>query len=271
MSVDAPGARPAHSMPELLAVLLSRELEDELVGILGTRSEVGYAACRLAQQSHAPGLWFMSGPSGVVNPGVDRIAPIADFALFDQAEALTELSDNIDAIDWSHSFFDFAVLGGLQVDRFGNLNTVAVGDWHRPKVRGPGAIGASVLAAHTAHFFILMPDHSPRSFRPAVDFVSAVGFGRTGTERAALGLPGGGPRALISPLGVFDFTETTHELRVRTLHEGVTVELLQERTGFEVLLPAGPVPTTPAPTDRELEILRTVIDRTHVLAEQGSS
>jgi glutaconate CoA-transferase, subunit B len=245
---------------EMLAVLLARELRDEEVGILGTRSEVGYAACRLAQRMQAPGLWFMSGPSGVVNPGGPAIAPIADYALFPGAEAHSDLTDNIDAIDWSHRFFDFAVLGGLQVDRFGNLNTVVVGDWSRPKVRGPGAIGASVLAAHAGHFFILMPDHSPRSFRAEVDFISAVGFGRTGTEREKLRLPGAGPRLLVSPLGTFDFDQA-HHLRIRTLHEGISVADVQARTGFAIAVPDGPVPVTPGPTASELEILRTEIDR----------
>lgn len=258
-------AQPGWSTSELLAVVLARELRDEEVGILGTRSEVGYAACRLAQLTHGPGLWFMSGPSGAVNPSVDSISPIADYALFAGAEALPDLTDNIDFIDWSHRFFDFAVLGGMQVDRYGNLNTVVVGDWHHPKVRGPGPIGASVLAAHAASFFILMPDHSTRSFRPSVDFISAVGFGRTGVERSELGLPGAGPELLISPLGTFAFSET-HELQVRTLHPGVSLEQVQDSTGFELLVPDRPIPTTPAPTDDELELLRTAIDRTGVLA-----
>jgi glutaconate CoA-transferase subunit B len=71
---------------------------------------------------------------------------------------------------------------------------------------------------------------------------------------------------VISPLGSFDFTDTTHELRLRTLHPGVTVEQVQERTGFPVHLPKGPVPTTPAPSEAELTVLRTRVDRTRVLA-----
>lgn len=256
------------SAAEMLAVFLARELEDEEVGILGTRSEVAYTACRLAQRLQAPGLWFMSGPSGVVNPGGPVLAPIADYSLFPGAEAHSELTDNIDAIDWSRHFFDFAVLGGLQVDRFGNLNTVVVGDWNRPRLRGPGAIGASVLAAHAGHFFILMQDHSPRSFRPEVDFISAIGYGRTGTERDKLGLPGEGPRLLLSPLGLFDFDESTRQLRIRTLREGVSVADVQDRTGFTVLTPEGSIPVTPPPTARELELIRTEIDRSGQLARQ---
>jgi hypothetical protein len=134
------------------------------------------------------------------------------------SEALLELSDNIDIIDWSRRTFDFAVLGGIQVDQFGNLNTVAVEDWAAPKVRGPGAVGASVLAGHAAEFFIVMNEHTVRTFRPQVDFVSALGFGRTGRERAQLRLPGRGLQLLISPLGVFDFTPDEHRMRLRSVH-----------------------------------------------------
>ncbi|KAA9164446.1 3-oxoadipate--succinyl-CoA transferase subunit B [Amycolatopsis acidicola] len=252
------------TMPEFTAVVLSRQLRDDTVGILGTRSEVAAAGCALAQLTSAPGLSFLSGPSGVVNPKPGRLLPIADEALIDGAEALTELSDNIDLIDWSRRAFDFAVLGGIQVDRFGNLNTVAVGDWAKPKVRGPGAIGASVLAGHAGEFFIVMGEHSTRNFRPEVDFVSALGFGRTGTERDALGLPGGGPSLLISPLGTFDFGGHGHTMRVRTVHPWSSVEEITRNTGFE-LAHHEDIQTTPVPRPEELELLRAAVDSTGVL------
>ncbi|HVV11242.1 CoA-transferase subunit beta [Amycolatopsis sp.] len=252
------------TVPEFTAVLLARRLRDETVGVLGTRSEVAAAGCALAQLSTAPGLSFLSGPSGVVNPRPGRLLPIADEALIDGAEALTELTDNIDLIDWSRRAFDFAVLGGIQVDRFGNLNTVAVGDWAKPKVRGPGAIGASVLAGHAREFFIVLGEHSTRNFRPEVDFVSALGFGRTGREREALGLPGRGPSLLISPLGTFDFGGAGHTMRIRTVHPWSSVEEIRENTGFE-LAHHEDVRTTPVPRAQELELLRTAVDTTGVL------
>ena len=46
----------------------------------------------------------------------------------------------------------------------------------------------------------------------------------------------------------------------------MTVADVQERTGFPVILPDHPVRTTPVPTQTELSILRTEIDRTRVLA-----
>lgn len=258
------------AVPEFTAILLSRELRDEAVGILGTRSEIAEAACALAQSSHAPGLWYMSGPSGVVNPRHGELKPIADEALIPGAEALLELSDNIDMIDWSRRTFDFAVLGGIQVDQFGNLNTVAVGDWANPKVRGPGTIGASVLAGHAGEFFIIMNEHTVRNFRPNVDFISAMGFGPTGHERQERRLPGRGPQLLFSPLGVFDFTEDEHRMRVRTVHPWSSLEEIHAHTGFELLVSADVRPTA-APRPGELELLRSVVDRTGILSQKAGA
>ena len=259
------------TIAEFTAVFLSRHLTDEAMGILGTRSEVAEAACALAQATHAPGLWYMSGPSGVVNPQHGELRPIADEALIVGAEALLDLTDNVDTIDWSRRTIDFAVLGGIQVDQFGNLNTVAVGDWNNPKVRGPGAIGAGVLAAHSREFFIVMNEHTSRNFRPAVDFISAIGFGRTGIERDALSLPGAGPQLLISPLGVFDFTPDSHRMRLVSVHPWSSVAEIQENTGFDLVI-EGPAATTLAPRPVELEILRGRIDSTGVLrSAKGAS
>jgi glutaconate CoA-transferase subunit B len=252
-------------MDEFLAVVLSRALRDDTLGLLGTRSEVAAAACALAQRRHAPGLSVLSGPSGVVNPRPGVLRPVADDGSIAEAEALTDLTDNIDLIDWSRRRIDFAVLGGIQVDRFGNINTVAVGDWARPRLRGPGAIGASVLAGHAATTFIVLSDHAVRSLPPVVDFVSAIGFGRTGRERAELGLPGGGPSLLLTPLGTFDFEGLDHCMRIRTVHPWSSVEEIAARTGFPLATPDGEPPMTPAPLAAELADLRGAVDRTGVL------
>ena len=258
-----------YSTHEFMACVLARLLVDEEVGIIGTMSDIGYAACRLAQATSAPGLWCVSGPSGVVNPSATSISPIAGYDLIERAEALADLTDNLDAIDWSSRIFDFAILGGMQVDRFGNINTVTIGSWERPVVRGPGAIGASVLAANCRHHFILMTNHSCRSFVPEVDFISALGYGRTGNERTALNLPGGGPDALVSPLGLFDFHPQTRELRVRALMPSVSAEEVRANTGFDLNFPADATPILQAPTRDELAVIRQSIDRSGKLSAPG--
>jgi glutaconate CoA-transferase subunit B len=115
-----------------------------------------------------------------------------------------------------------------------------------------------------------MTDHTPRSFRPVVDFISAIGFGRTGVERERLALSGSGPRLLLSPLGVFDFAPDSHEMRVRSLHPGQTLSEVQERTGFTLLASSAAPRQTEPPTRVELELLRTCVDVTAVLRDASA-
>ena len=48
-------------------------------------------------------------------------------------------------------------------------------------------------------------------------------------------------------------------MRVVSLHPGVTLERVQEKTGF-VVHAEGEIPVTPAPTAEELRLIREVID-----------
>ena len=48
-------------------------------------------------------------------------------------------------------------------------------------------------------------------------------------------------------------------MRIRSLHPGVTVDEVQELTGFPLVVPDD-VPTSRLPTDDELRIIREVLD-----------
>jgi len=103
-----------------------------------------------------------------------------------------------------------------------------------------------------------VPNHSSRVFVSAVDCVSGVGY-----DRAAAAGPSASRfheiRRVVSNLGSFDFETDDHRMRVRTLHPGVTVEMVQEATGFPLVVPE-PVATTRAPTAEELALLGDVLD-----------
>ncbi len=95
-----------------------------------------------------------------------------------------DLPQMIDFIDWQVHFFDFAILGALQTDRFGNINTVCVGDHARPRLRGPGTVGISALCGLSRRFYILMTRHDRGAFVSKVDFICGAGFLDGGTSRA---------------------------------------------------------------------------------------
>lgn len=247
------------SLGETLAVLLARDLADEETAIVGTNSDIQLAACRLAQHLQAPRLTWFSGPGGMVNARMDRLVSTAEAENIESAESWMDLPVMIDFIDWRIHYFDFAILSAMQVDRFGNLNTVVLGEHAKPRVRGPGTVGIAALTGLARRYYIVLTRHDRSALVQKVDFLCAPGFLDGGTSREDYGLPPGGPKLVVTPLGVFDFEPLSKAMRVKSLHPGVTLEQVRDATGFELAVDGTP-PVTAMPSDEELRVLRTHVD-----------
>ena len=250
---------PLPSLGETLAVLLARDMADGEKVIIGTNSDIQLAACNLARLMQAPRLWWVSGPGGMVNPTRDHLLSTADFENIESSEAWMDLPNMIDFIDWKIHFFDFAILSALQVDRFGNINTVVVGDRAKPKVRGPGTVGISALCGLAKRFYVVLTRHDRSAFRPRVDFICGAGHLEGGDSRVRAGLAPGGPKLVVSPLGVFDFEPQSKAMRVKSINPGVTLEQVRDATGFDLLVEGTPAVTV-LPTAQELSLLRAHVD-----------
>ncbi|HEY7775338.1 MAG TPA: ketoacid CoA transferase, partial [Kineobactrum sp.] len=61
-------------------------------------------------------------------------------------------------------------------------------------------------------------------------------------------------RRVITDLCVMDFGGPEHQLRLLSLHPGVSTEQVQDNTGFTLCI-GNSVPTTPAPTLEQLAII----------------
>src|SRR6476469_1896760 len=59
---------------ELMAVVMARSLRDNELAGTGAGGAMTRAACRLAQLLHAPGLSYLAGGSGAVNPFLEPLA-----------------------------------------------------------------------------------------------------------------------------------------------------------------------------------------------------
>jgi glutaconate CoA-transferase, subunit B len=258
----------APSLGETLAVLLARDMADGEKVIIGTNSDIQLAACNLARRMQAPRLWWISGPGGMVNPTNDYLLSTADYENIASAEAWLDLPNMIDFIDWKVHFFDFAILSALQVDRFGNINTVVVGEQHKPKLRGPGTVGISALCGLAKRFYVFVTRHNRSAFVPRVDFLCGPGHMEGGDSRERMGLPPGGPKLVLSPLGVFDFEPASKAMRVKSINPGVTLQQIRDATGFDLVVEDSP-PTTALPTNEELKILRTLVDSRGALRRVG--
>ncbi|HET7875577.1 MAG TPA: CoA-transferase [Methylomirabilota bacterium] len=223
------GADRGYTTEEFMAAAMAREVRDGEQAAVGTISPVPAAAVILAYLTHAP-----------------RLRPII-----------------INSDDWwpfrggSKEFYEFAqkgrldlfFLSGGQIDRHGNLNTIAVGDPEHPRLRLPGGAGSAMLYYMTRRVVVFRLDHSPRIFVERVDVVNAPGSTPPSVVRP------GGPWKLITPLCIFRFDPETKSLRVESVHPGVTPDEVRRRTGFPVEVSSG-TPVTPPPTPEQLRILR---------------
>jgi glutaconate CoA-transferase subunit B len=149
---------------------------------------------------------------------------------------------------------------GAQIDRFGNANNSVIGaDFHRPKVRMPGSAGLADMGSIGKRLIFWTTTHNPRTLVEKVDFVTCAGYLSGGDAREKLGLEGG-PEVLVSNLAVMDFEPQSKAMRLVSVHPGVSVEQVQEATGFELLLPDGEVPITVAPSAEHVRLIREEID-----------
>jgi acyl CoA:acetate/3-ketoacid CoA transferase beta subunit len=91
-----------------------------------------------------------------------------------------------------------------------------------------------------------------------LDFVTSVGHGDGGDFRARLGLPGLGPQAIITDLGVLRCEAGSCEFVLSSVHPGVEISRVLEATGWSLRV-ADDVGVTAAPTDGELRALRSFV------------
>jgi acyl CoA:acetate/3-ketoacid CoA transferase beta subunit len=140
------------------------------------------------------------------------------------------------------------MMGASQLDRFGNQNISCIGDFAKPKNQLLGVRGApGNTVCHPTSYWV--PNHSTRVFVEKVDMVSGVG-----TDRG-VDVP---LRRVVTNLAVLDLGGPDRSMRLVSVHPGVTVDEVQEATGFA--LHVDDVTESRLPTDTELRLIREVLD-----------
>lgn len=249
-----------YTVDELMITVLADQFHDGEQTTNGMASFLPVAAFMLARMTHAPGLVWLAS-SGGLEPRPERIpASTLEAPLW---------RDSIMYLDQYTDFWDFVLngrwitkfcVGAAQLDRFGNANNSVIGmDYHAPKVRLPGTAGLADMASIGKKLYYWNPNHSPRSMVKKVDFISAAGFLDGGDARRRLGLKGG-PELVVSNLAVLDFEPESKRMRLQSVHPGISAEQVQEKTGFELLMPQGAVPETKPPTRAQVRLIREKID-----------
>jgi glutaconate CoA-transferase, subunit B len=241
----------AYTDRELMVVAAGREIRDGEVVFVGMRLPL--IAFAFAKRRHAPrALGFFE--NGIVR---DHLAP----------ETLMTMSDppNVAGALWStgtlqimgllqQGLVDLGFIGGAEIDRHGNLNTTCIGDRRRPRVRLPGSGGGADIASLARRVVVIMPQERHR-FRERVDFVTSAGFGDGADWRERVGLPGGGPSAVITTIAVYRFDAASREMVLASWHPGQSPESVRAATGWPLALTAD-ASETPPPTAEEIAAVR---------------
>ncbi len=243
---------------ELMVVCAARQIRDGENVFVGMRLPL--IAFALAKYSHAPNC------VGLFEVGIVRDSPSAEL-LYTMGDAA-----NISGAAWATRTINviglmaagevhLGFIGGAEIDRYGNLNTSIIGDWKQPTVRLPGSGGAADIASLSQRLAIIM-QHDRHRLRERVDFVTSPGYGYPDEHgpagvawRQRVGLPRGGPAALITTLAVFTFDPENGEALLQSYHPGTTIEQVQEQTGWPLRLTDDCRETVP-PSEEELRVIR---------------
>ncbi|MGG5290671.1 CoA-transferase subunit beta [Pseudomonas shirazensis] len=247
----------SYSTSEMMTVAAARRLRNGAVCFVGIG--LPSKAANLARLTSSPDvvLIYESGPIGA-KPTVLPLS-IGDGELAETADTVVPTGE-IFRYWLQGGRIDVGFLGAAQVDRFGNINTTVVGDYHAPRTRLPGAGGAPEIAGSAKQVLIILKQ-SPRAFVDKLDFITSVGHGEGGDSRKRLGLPGEGPVGVITDLCIMEPEAGSNEFVVTSIHPGVTREQIIAATGWAIRF-ADDALITAAPTELELTALRDLEERT---------
>ncbi len=227
----------------------AREIRDGEVVFVGMRLPL--IAFVVAKKTHAPNA------VGLFENGVIRNTPASEliYTMGDtpNIKGATQCLDMMGVMSLLQSGrVHLGFLGAAEVDRFANLNSTEVRGEGK-FTRLPGSGGACDIASLAQRFVVLL-EHSKRRLPERVSYVTSPGNGSGGSWRKDVGLPRGGPAAVITTKSVLRFTEDG-EAYLASVHPGVTVDDVLANTGWKLRV-ADEVRVTLAPTDAELATVR---------------
>ena len=246
----------SYTPAEMMITVAARQLAGARTVFVGVG--LPNIACNLARYTVAPDLELIY-ESGVYGAQPARLPlSIGDPTLVTGALSVVSMAD-LFGLYLQRGLVDVALLGGAQIDRYGNLNTTVIGDYAHPKTRLPGSGGACEIAINARKVFMIMR-LKRRAFVEKLDFITSPGH--QSQHQSGLGagaIPGGGPFFTITDKGLFDFGGPERTMRLVELYPGVTIEDVRAEVAWPVAV-ADDVTVTPAPTVDELHLMRSQLD-----------
>ncbi len=238
-----------------MTAVAARELRDGEVVFVGIG--LPNLACNLARETHAPNLVLIY-ESGAVGAVPERLpVSIGDPALVTGSLMVCTMADVFQYF-LQNGRIEVGLLGGAQIDRYGNINTTVIGEYAHPSVRLPGSGGAAEIAIHAGRT-VVIARLDRRLFPEKVDFVTSPGHRAQGRTRKDLGMPGAGPTKVITDKAILETDAESGELVLAALYPGIETAEVAAGVGWP-LRSRSRMAEVDRPTGRELHLLREVLD-----------
>ncbi|KJS73503.1 MAG: hypothetical protein JL56_10330 [Desulfotomaculum sp. BICA1-6] len=245
-----------YTTQEFMVSACSRLIKDNECVFIGVG--IPLLAGVVASKIHAPNSVLIYEAGGI--GAISRRLPwsISDNATTDNALVATELWRVLG--DVQRGYIDVAVIGGAQIDKFGNLNTTAIigagKTYQRPTTRLPGSGGANDLASSAKRVLIVMRLEK-RKFVEKLDYITSPGYITGPGDREKAGLRGGGPETVITNKCIFRFDPLTKEMYLDELFPGVTVDEVKAAVEWDLKVGSNLKQVEP-PTEGEVEIMHRI-------------
>ncbi|MFO1466100.1 MAG: ketoacid CoA transferase [Steroidobacteraceae bacterium] len=206
-------------------------------------------AASLAKLTCNPDLMMTDSEAWMVSEPVP-VGPRGDYRVRHESHmGFARIFDNV----WGGK--RHAMVGPTQIDRYGQANISMIGaDYRKPKVQMLGVRGFPGNSMNHANSFFV-PNHNTKVFvEREVDMVASAGYN---PARLARGwrLEDIDIRLIVTNLGVLDFGGPGRQVRLCSVHPGVTPDQVQQATGFPLHLPDR-IPTTATPTAGQLALIQ---------------
>jgi len=250
---------------ELMICCAARALENGCTVAVGTG--IPCATAMLAQKTHAPDLVIVFEAGGMAPQLPTMPISVGDSRTFHKGLMASSMADIMQLAQ--RGMIDYTFLGGAQIDAYGNLNSTIAGTYEKPSVRFPGSGGANDLASFCWRTMVVTQQNA-RRFVDKLDYLTTPGYLTGPGAREEAGLPpGAGPHRVITDLAVMGYASESLRMQVLSLHPGVTLNQVQDNTGFRLEV-AQKLDTTEPPTTKELTILRNEVDpQRYILGRAG--
>jgi glutaconate CoA-transferase subunit B len=116
----------------------------------------------------------------------------------------------------------------------------------------PGQYGTGLLYYAVPRIIMFRTVHTKRIFVERVHYISGAGTSPQGMFRRTKEVK------ILTPMAWLKLNQESRTVELESVHPEHKAKEVQANTGFDLKI-EGPVPTTPAPTEREIHTLRTAV------------